>query len=178
MDGSNSDFQITPETKIGVLLERFPDLEDVLFEMAPEFQKLRNPILRKTVARVTSLRQAAVLGKISLPEMIIRLRKEAGLQESVDVDEAEEIVSKEEPAWFSSSRIVRSFDARPTLKSGEQPVQRVFTECKDLKNGEIYTLITPFLPAPLIESAKKKGYLSWTREEPKGVFMTYLTSKG
>ena len=172
---SNSDFQITPETKIGAMLERFPQLENILIEMAPEFKKLRNPILRKTVARVTSLRQAAALGKVSLPEMINRLREKAGLQEKFEVDEEVEIVSKEEPAWFSPTRIVQSFDARPMLGSGEQPIQRVFNECRDLKEGDIYELITPFLPAPLIDSAKEKGYLAWSREEPTGIFKTYLT---
>ena len=57
MEKSESNFQISPETKIGSLLDRFPDLEKTLLEMAPEFKKLRNPILRKTIARVTSLRQ-------------------------------------------------------------------------------------------------------------------------
>ena len=177
MEDSNSDFQITPETKIGSMLERFPQLENILIEMAPEFKKLRNPILRKTVVRVTSLRQAATLGKISLPEMINRLREEAGLQGKFDVDKEAAIVTEEEPAWFSPSRIVRSFDARPVLESGEQPMRRVFIECKDLKEGEIYELITPFLPAPLIDSAKEKGYLTWSKEEPKHVFKTYLSLK-
>ena len=149
--------------------------EDILIVMAPEFKKLRNPILRKTVARVTSLRQAAALGKVSLPVMITRLREEAGIQGKVDVDEEAEIVSKEEPAWFSPSRIVKSFDARPMLESGEQPMPRVFTDCKDLKDGEIYELITLFLPAPLIDSAKERGYLAWSNEEQKGIFKTYLT---
>jgi len=175
MDELNLDFQITPETKIGAMLEKFPQLENILIEMAPEFKKLRNPILRKTIAKVASLRQIAALGKISLPEMINRLREEAGLQGNFDVDEAVEIVSKEAPAWFSPSRIVRSFDARPMLESGEQPIQRVFNECRNLKDGEIYELITPFLPAPLIDGAKEKGYLAWAREEGKGVFQTYLT---
>lgn len=174
---ANSDFQITPETKIGAMLEQFPQLEDILIEMAPEFKKLRNPILRKTVVRVTSLRQAAALGKVSLPEMINRLRKGAGIGGKFDGEDTEDIVSKEEPEWFSPARIVTSFDARPMLEAGEQPIQKVFAECRNLKDGEIYELITPFLPAPLIESAKEKGLHAWSREESKGVFKTYLAMK-
>lgn len=177
MGEANSEFQITPETKIGAILEKFPQLEDILIEMAPEFKKLRNQILRKTVARVTSLRQAAALGKVSLPEMINKLREGAGLQGQFEGDEATDVVSKEEPAWFSSSRIVKSFDARPLLEVGEQPLPKVFGECRDLKNDEIYELITPFLPAPLIESAREKGFLVWATEESEGVFKTYLTTK-
>jgi hypothetical protein len=46
---------ITPQTKVGELLDAFPELENVLIQIAPPFKKLRNPILRRTVARVTRL---------------------------------------------------------------------------------------------------------------------------
>lgn len=177
MNESKQDIQITPETKIGAILERYPELEDLFIKMAPEFKKLRNPILRKTVARVTSLRQAAALGKVPLAEMINRLRAGAGLEGKFDEDIVENIVSEDEPAWFSLSRIVKSFDARPMLESGVQPIKKAFAECENLKEGDIYELITPFLPAPLIEKAREKGYHAWAREDPKGVFKTYLTPK-
>jgi len=177
MDGTKPDFQISPETKIGALLDRFPNLEITLLEMAPEFKKLRNPILRKTIARVTSLKQASTVAKIPLAEMINRLRHEAGIQEEFMSDEANPSLSKEAPSWFSASGIVQSLDARPMLERGEQPINKVFSDCKNLKEGEIYELITPFLPAPLIDTAKEKGYLNWSTKEEEGVFKTYLTPK-
>jgi len=177
MEGKNSDFQISPETKIGALLDRFPNLEKTLLEMVPEFKKLRNPILRKTIARVTSLRQASTVAKIPLAEMINRLRNEAGIQEEFMSDEATVSLSKEVPSWFSTTRIVQSLDARPMLEKGEQPINKVFTDCKNLEAGDIYELITPFLPAPLIDTAEKQGYLTWSKIEGEGVFKTYLSPK-
>ena len=175
MDRTKSDFQISPETKIGALLDRFPNLEITLLEMAPEFKKLRNPILRKTIARVTSLKQASTVAKIPLAEVINRLRNEAGIQEEFMMDEANLSISKEAPSWFSTSGIVQSLDARPMLERGEQPINKVFGYCKNLKSGDIYELITPFLPVPLIDTAKEKGYLTWSKKEEEGVFKTYLT---
>jgi len=177
MEVSNSDFRITPETKIGQLLEEYPQLEEVLMEMAPEFKKLRNPILRKTIARVASLRQAAAVGRVPLSELINRLRKEAGIQEMFISDELSETTTKEKPSWFSASRVIRHLDARPMLAAGEQPISRVFDECKNLKRGEIFELITPFVPVPLIEEAKKRGYLVWIDREGDDKVKTYLTSK-
>ncbi len=177
MEKSESNFQISPETKIGALLDRFPDLEKTLLEMAPEFKKLRNPILRKTIARVTSLRQASAVAKIPLAEMINRLRKQAGIQGEFTSDETMGSVSEETPSWFSISRIDQSLDARLMLEKGEQPISRVFADCKNLKGGEIYELITPFLPAPLIDAAREKGYLTWSKKEGEEVFKTYLTPK-
>ena len=43
---------ISPKTKVGELLDAYPELESVLMEMSPAFEKLKNPILRRTVARV------------------------------------------------------------------------------------------------------------------------------
>jgi hypothetical protein len=52
---SADDLSIEPSTKVAALLDRYPELEDVLIEMALPFKKLRNPILRRSVAKVASL---------------------------------------------------------------------------------------------------------------------------
>ena len=47
--------EITPQTMVGDMLENYPELEDKLIEIAPVFKKLKNPILRKTVAKVATV---------------------------------------------------------------------------------------------------------------------------
>lgn len=178
MDKKDADFRINPETKIGALLDKFPALEKTLLEMAPEFNKLRNPVLRKTIARVTSLKQAAAVAKISLAEMINTLRNEAGIREEFVPGEAGGSLSKDPPSWFSVTRIVRTLDARPMLDRGEQPIAKVLADCRNLEVGEVYELITPFFPAPLIDTAKEKGYLTWSKKEGDRLVKTYLSPKG
>jgi hypothetical protein len=177
LKNSDSDFQILPETKVGALIERFPQLEKTLIEISPKFKQLRNPILRRTIARVASLSQVAAIGKTSLVDMINKLREEAGITEKFASDAEMETGLAEEPEWFSPSMIAVTLDARSMLEEGKQPVQRVLNECKNLKDGEIYELITPFLPAPLIEAAKKQEYLTWSRKDEEDVFKTYFTPK-
>jgi uncharacterized protein (DUF2249 family) len=177
MEKTNTDIPIIPDTKIGALLERFPQLEEVLIEIFPEFKKLRNPILRKTIGRVTSLRQAAAVAKVPIAELINKLRDEAGIKEEFRTDESIMSFTKETPAWFSPSKIAQSLDAKSMLDKGEKPLNKVLSDCKNLKIGEIYELIMPFLPAPLIENAQKQGYLVWAKEEGEHVFKTYLTPK-
>lgn len=48
---------ITPKTKVLELIETYPELEDILIEYAPAFKKLKNPLLRKTVAKIATLQQ-------------------------------------------------------------------------------------------------------------------------
>ena len=43
----NVNLIISPQTKVGELLDAYPELEKVLFELSPAFSKLKNPILRK-----------------------------------------------------------------------------------------------------------------------------------
>ena len=69
---------IGPETTVGALLEAYPELEGVLVGMAPVFAKLRNPVIRRTVAKVAALEQAAKIGDVSLQAMIVRLRDATG----------------------------------------------------------------------------------------------------
>jgi hypothetical protein len=174
MEKTNSDFPITPDTKVGALLERYPQLEELLIKIAPEFKKLRNPMLRKTIARVTSLRQAAAVAKFPLAELINKLRERAGIQEKFRTDEIQVSFSKDAPSWFVPNKIVKSLDANNMLDKGEQPLTKVLADCKSLEHGEIYELIMPFLPIPLIEHAQKLGFLVWAEEEKRVVKM-YIT---
>ncbi len=57
---------ITPNMKVAEFLKHYPELESVPINMAPAFAKLKNPVLRKTVARVATLGQAAAFSMIQL----------------------------------------------------------------------------------------------------------------
>jgi hypothetical protein len=95
---------ISPQTRVGELLDNYPELEQVLFELSPAFAKLRNPILRKTIARVATLQQAAMVGKLKVDDLVNRLRKEVG-QELFTGSAEQGNVSTSPPAWFDESKI-------------------------------------------------------------------------
>lgn len=168
---------ITPDTKIAALLKDYPELENVLFEMAPAFEKLKNPILRKTIAKVASLRQAAELGKIPLGSLINRLRQETGQNEWLAETESDSKTLKGVPAWVKPDKVVKTIDARPMLEAGEHPVNLVMKELGELSSGQLLELVTPFLPSPLIDMAKSKGFLAFSREETPDQFRIYFKEK-
>jgi len=169
---------ITPETKVGDLLKNFPDLEQTLIDLAPIFKKLRNPVLRRTVARVTSLRQAAVVGNVSMGFLINKLRDEVGLSPLKESFEAESTLERtKEPEWVTSLLVVKTLDARPIIDKGGQPLERVMKDLSQLQEDQLYALITPFVPAPLIDTARKKGYAAWTKQGEKNYIETYFKKK-
>jgi hypothetical protein len=166
---------ITPRTKVHDLLEAYPQLEEKLIEMAPVFSKLKNPILRRTIARVTTLQQAAAVGNVPVHTLVNTLRGIAGQ------DVLEGLVAgsgqKQKPAWLSRDKIVRTLDACPIIEQGGHPLGDVLTGVKELGTGEIYELITPFLPAPLIERVVAQGFDHWSEIESEDQYISYFLKK-
>ncbi len=151
---------ITPDVKIYELLEAYPQLEDTLIEISPLFVKLKKPVLRKTIARVTSIKQASVVGKVSLNDMINRLREAVG-QGKGEFKNVEQ-KQKEKPQWATDENIKIEYDAREDLDNGIQPLNKVLREIKEFNTGEKYLLITAFIPLPMIELLEGNGFKSYS----------------
>ena len=173
--------QITPDTKIGELLDAYPQLKEILIELAPVFKKLKNPILRKTVAKVTSIRQAARVGGKPVGDMVNRLRQAAG-QSQLEVDDEYSSTGNDLAdsldEWIKDDKIHKSFDACRMIESGEQPLGKVMADLRQMPHGAVYELITPFEPAPLIDQAKAQGFKTITRKEGEDLFRTYFKHVG
>ena len=164
--------QITPETKVGELLDNFPELEEKLIEIAPPFRRLKNKVLRRTVAKITTLKQAAKVGNVSLSELVNKLRKTAGQLEIEIDDEKSTIVPK--PEWVKDENIKTIYNASIDLDSGQQPITRVTKEINKLNKDDIYLLITPFLPAPLIKIIEDKGCITYSAKINKNHVQTFI----
>ena len=67
--------KITGETIVGELLDRYPFLEETLISLSPLFKNLQNPVLRKTAARVATLRHGSSMTGVPLEKMLAALRK-------------------------------------------------------------------------------------------------------
>lgn len=148
--------------KVSDLLDAYPQLEGTLLELSPAFSKLRNPILRRTVAKVTTLQQAAKVAGISPILLLETLRQAAGLpidnsNESIDIENEQ----KNKPEWFGEMNITIRFDARPIIESGENPMQEIIRLSKELQNNQIMELTAPFKPVPIMDLLKSKGFEVW-----------------
>lgn len=153
---------ISPKTKVLQLIETWPQLEDVLIGYVPAFKKLKNPVLRKTVAKITTLQQAAAIGNVKVEDLVNRMRKEVG-QELIG-ESAESIYNTKRPHWMDENNVHKELDARKMLAAGEHPVNQVMADLKQLPAGKIYKLLAPFLPAPLIDKASSLSVEHWLNE--------------
>lgn len=165
---------ITPKTKIYDLLEAYPQLEAVLIGEAPQFKKLKNPVLRKTIARVTTLAQAAVVGGLKVEELILKLRKEVGQEEVAALEAEEGNINTVKPDWFDTSTVVETLDVREKLNQGEHPIHDVMSAIKKLKENELLKVVAPFIPAPMIEKTLSLEYEHWLVEQSTEEYWVYF----
>ncbi len=148
---------IHPETTVGALLAAYPQAESVLIEMAPAFEKLRNPLLRRTVAKVATLEQAARIGGVSLQVMVLRLRELVG-QGGAEIRANGSLEPEgDADSWLVHGRVVEEIDADAMLERGVHPIGRIREAVKTLGPGEVIALRSSFRPQPLIETMRRSG---------------------
>lgn len=163
---------IAPKTRIAELIDAFPQLEQVLIEYVPTFEKLKNPVLRKTVARITTLQQAAAIGGVNVENLINRLREEVG--QDLFFGGRAAAYTTEQPDWFSEARVVAGLDAGAMLAAGEQPVNQVIADLQALAQDDIYKLMVPFMPAPVVDKASSLGISHWVTRKDDQDFVIYF----
>ncbi|HET7752626.1 MAG TPA: DUF1858 domain-containing protein [Anaeromyxobacteraceae bacterium] len=164
---------INPDSRVGDLLDRWPGLEEVLIELSPRYRALKNPVLRRTIAKVATLRQVSAVGGVPLALLIDRLRAAAGLA-PMAVAEEEGGAAAERPAWAAEAASTRRRDARAAIEAGEHPLPQVMADLATLGEADVYELVTPFVPAPLVDLAREKGFASFSVSEGEGLVRTWF----
>ncbi|GAB4172909.1 MAG: hypothetical protein Kow00108_07630 [Calditrichia bacterium] len=143
---------ISAETKIGELLDVFPQLENYLIQLAPAYKNLKNPILRKTVAKVATLGQVARVGNMKSEALVNKICDFLQIEGEVVQQNTEQ--QTEIPGNLT---IVDKIDARPMLARNEHPVGVVINKLKTLKANQGFELVTPFVPAPLLDKIEENN---------------------
>lgn len=154
---------ITPQTRVGEFLDHFPEHQDLLISLSPAFEKLRNPVLRRTIGRVATFQQVALAGKVPIQTIINALRIAAG-QNKTNETMSTNTNLEQKPSWFDGTSINETLDAREMLQAGQHPLAEVIQRTSAMQAGQIFELITPFTPKPLIEKVKANGFSAYVQE--------------
>lgn len=168
---------ITPETRIGDFLEAHPDQQEALIARVPEFAKLRNPILRRTVAKLATVDQAARIAGLPTAELVHFLRELTG--EAVEGPDAGRPAPIEElrPDWARPGTVRSTLDADALLTAGDHPLARVRRALLTLAPGEAMQLLSPFRPEPLLDQFRQEGTPCWCEVEGTGRFRTWILKR-
>ena len=66
--------EIKIDTTIADLLNNYNGMKDTLIGINPKFKKLNNPILRRTLAKLATVKQAAIIGGMKPQDLLNKLR--------------------------------------------------------------------------------------------------------
>jgi hypothetical protein len=170
---SDHSIKITPDVTVHALLKAYPELEDVLIGIAPPFRKLKNPILRRSIARIATLKHAATVGGVPLDQLIQTLREAVGQQASGE-SYADQDYFGDQPEWFASEKIANSLSEADEGAEDEMPLNRVLKAGQSVAPGQIVELTATFVPAPIIEIMQSKSYLAWVCQDDETVRSYFL----
>ncbi|MDM7324851.1 MAG: DUF2249 domain-containing protein [Thermus sp.] len=162
MAGEDRQEVVRPDMKVAEVLRRWPELLPVLVEASPAFQKLRNPILRKTMPSLVTVAQAARIGGLKPEELVARLNRALGVEATpkARASEEESLIGTPPPPWLAAPQGVH-LDVRPILEGGGEPFQAIMAAAKEVKPGERLVLEVLFEPIPLYRALGKQGFSAW-----------------
>ena len=146
---------LTPKTTVHTLLDQYPALLDFLANYHPEFKKLTNPVLRRTMGRMATMDTVAGMGGVPLNKLIDDIATEierlTGTRPPVaDVADAQTI----DPARLETlHQIVKDLHAGKTVEQ----VKPLFEEAiADVEATEIAAMEQKLIEGGVPEGEVKK----------------------
>ena len=155
--------------KLNTLFDRDERLIDVIAGHSPQLEKLRHSPMRKIMARVTTVAQAARLCKVPTGELLRELNHAIGIETEPDAV-APADVPADAPEQIVESSSVPSFegavevDVRDELSKGGEPFSRIMSAVAALPADGVLHLRAPFEPVPLLAVMSKRGFDSRTEK--------------
>ncbi len=189
MTGSDRTAPVAPTDRVSDVIARDEALVDVFVRAAPHFSKLRNRAMRRVMARLITVEQAARTAGISPDTLVRDLNSALGI--AVHPDEARSSASKNEVAKGGAmpepgghgqpgggvreaadaasptrpvDAPVREVDVREDLRTGNEPFSKIMAAVAALGDGEILRLRTTFEPVPLFTVLGKRGFVHESEE--------------
>jgi uncharacterized protein (DUF2249 family) len=149
--------RVTAETTIACALAADPALLERLVAFSPRFAKLRNPILRRTMAKLATFADAARVAGVPLPALLDVANGPPGEAQTAA---AAAPVLAPAPDWVAKldRTAAASLDVRPVLAAGQDPFARIMGVVAKLAPGTPLILDAPFDPAPLRRVLAQKGF--------------------
>lgn len=149
---------INADTKIAALIKHHPKALDAIISISPKFEKLRNPLLRKIMAGRTSLAMASKIGGCGVGDFYKKLEPLG-----FEIDKSRETVEADQkpvPHFIAvlTNEQLTTLDVRPLIASGNEPLQAIMQQVKNIKPGHVLKIINTFEPTPLIAMLEKKGF--------------------
>ena len=162
--------EITSQSKLFDVLEAYPSLEAQIVSIAPPFQNLKNPVLRRTVGKIATLEKVAQIGGMDVNKLVNTLRRAVG-QDELGAETAANFVveipkAADDPEWIAGEPqfIVNGTEL---LQRGEVPLSKVNELLGQLEGDGYILLVTNFEPTPILDAMQKQGRRVFHKTNPE-----------
>jgi uncharacterized protein (DUF2249 family) len=147
--------------RVSDVLARDEALVEVFVRHSAHFAKLRSRALRRVMARLVTVEQAARVAGVPVAALVRDLNAALGVAAEADgrQDEAHSSRSSSAQRAHPADAPVVELDVREALRAGEEPFSRITAAVAALPEGAVLHLRTIFEPAPLYAVLAKRGLL-------------------
>jgi TusA-related sulfurtransferase len=160
---------VRPADTVSDVLARSESLVEVFVRHAPHFAKLRNRAMRRVMARLITVEQAARTAHVPTERLLQDLNDALGIPTSAaDIDHvpaAPADGSAPCPVTHPTEASVVELDVRAGLRLGREPFATIMAAVGALRDGDVLLLHTSFEPVPLFDVLAKRGFSHESRED-------------
>jgi len=162
--------KITKDSKIEKFVNK--DTVNKLKELNTDFQKLDIWTIEKYASSGVDVKDFAKIGKMPINAFLKQI-------ENLGFEVEYETISSDNQAetqGVSEGNLnIVPLDVRPTIASGSDPFGIIMQAIANLKDHETLKIINVFVPIPLINVLKGKGFKSWTNTISDKEYHTFFT---
>lgn len=153
---------VTACERVSDVLARDESLIEVFVRHSSHFEKLRSPALRKMMARLVTVEQAARVAGVSTGALVDDLNRAIGVASAnaADVADTPEL---ESARVHPADAPVLELDVREDLRSGREPFSHIMGAVSGLDLDAVLHLRAIFEPAPLYAVLEKRGFAHETQ---------------
>ena len=154
-------------TRLSSALELHPDVLEYIVSLAPhDFERLRNPVMRRLMPPRISLARVAAIAGIPVNAMLEAIGVLTGV--SAELEDAQPMPQSpaQRPAWLEGLGAVKTVNLLPLDELLEaDPLPPVMTEVKKLQAGEVLLIRHKWEPQPFYDLWAKIPGLEWFTEQ-------------
>jgi uncharacterized protein (DUF2249 family) len=152
---------VTSTDRVSDVLARDERLMEVFIRHSAHFEKLRNVALRRVMARLVTVGQAARIADVPAESLVWELNDALHITPSEATSgtvATAGLRSSERPVHRPAALREIELDVRQAKRAGREPFSRIMAAVAALRTDEILRLRTIFEPVPLFELLAKRDF--------------------
>ena len=150
------DRPILARDNVKEVLDKFPELKEVLLKLSPKFKRLQNPLMYNTLARHVNFGEAAKITGVSLCELLHAINKFLGTEQML-IDSAPDCITEQEKAMDIGEEITWE-EAGPLYLMTEENQQEIIEKILWLVPESNMVVISRERPDLLLKVVKSQGF--------------------